>query len=176
MSTPLVFPSDQNVYFAGTLGAKNITYPAGQIDNAAVKALAAIDATKLVHQFPLRFGQNGGADVVAATIPLHTFRGAAEIVAVEVVPLVAPTGGDKKFTVDIKKGNESTAFATILSAPIEVSVAAGIADREVAPGTPVTTTAADGDTLEAVVAVSGSTGSQGQGFAGTVWVRENPNG
>lgn len=174
MST-VAIPSDQSWYFGGALGAKTFNPPAGCVTNAAVAPLAGIDATKLVHQFPVRAVQNGGANVVAATIPLHTFRGAGEIVAAEVVPLVAPAGGTAKYTVDVQKGNVGSAFATILSAPIEVSVAAGVSDREVAEGSLVTTAAADGDTLQAVVAVTAGSGTQGQGFVVTVWIRENPN-
>lgn len=172
MPSTTTIPGDQNWYFGGNLAAKSMTIPAGAVGDEQIEASAMVAATKLVHQHAARYVQAGGSDVVAVTVPLHTFRGAGEIVAVEVVPLVAPNGGDKAFTVDVLKGNQATPFATVLTAPISVADAQG--DREVVSGTLATTEAADGDTLEAVVAVSGTTGTQGQGFVLTVWVREEP--
>lgn len=172
MASTLQVPADQNWYFAGTIGATNIAYPKNQIANEAIKALAGIEATKVVHQHAIKYVQPGGVNVAAATVPLHTFRSSAEIVAAEVVPIVAPNGGDSAYTVDVQKGNQSTPFASVLGAPIGVGDAQ--ADREVVTGSVTTTAAADGDTLQAVVAVSGTTGTQGQGFILTVWVRENP--
>ena len=163
-----VFNGDLRIQ--GAFSAKTMTFPTGAIINKDINPNAAIDATKVIHQHAIHYDQALGADVVAQTRLVHTFRGDADIVAVDVVLATAPTGGDKALTVDVKLGNESTAFATILTGTIAAN--STHANREVIPGTLTTTTAAAGDTLEIVVAVSGSTGSQGQGLCVTVWIRE----
>jgi hypothetical protein len=168
-ASPVVFPPDQTIV-CGRIIPAGINYPKEQLDDAAVKPGANVQATKLLHRFTLGHHQKGGTAVVAETAGLHVFRTAGTIEAVEVVPLAAPTGGTLAFTVDVKKGNQSTGFASILSAPVTIDNTK--ADREVIPGTVTTSAAADGDTLEVVVAVTGSTGTQGQGFVLTVTVRE----
>ena len=78
----------------------------------------------------------------------------------------------KQFTVDLKKCNQgSPTPATILSSAITYS--SSQADCEVVAGTISSGTLADGDTLVVEVAVSGSTGTQGQGLVVTVTVRED---
>lgn len=166
------FPFDTDVRINGTLSVRNMVYPDGQITKAAIQTDAGIEATKVIHQHALRHSQKAGTAVVAETVPIHVFRSAAEIVAVEVVPITPPAGGDLAYTVDVQLGNASTAFASILSGAVAIDSAD--AARTPVPGTLVTNEAADGDTLQVVVAVSGSTGTQGQGFIVVVWVREEP--
>ena len=156
----------------GAFSAKSINYPADSIGDSDIEQDAGIQATKVIHQHALHLDQAAGSDVVAQTRLVHTFRGDATLVAVSVVTAVAPTGGDKELTVDVQLGNESTGFATILTAPITVD--ATHANREVVAGVLDITAAAPGDTLEIIIAVAGSTGSQGQGVCVTVWVRETP--
>ena len=132
----------------------------------------AVPASKVIHQFAVHYAQAGGSDVVVATFPIHTCYKDGTLVAVEVTPLVAPTGGDKAFTVDVQKGNQAGAFATVLSSVVTINNTK--ADRQVVAGSLSTTALADGDTLEVVIAVSGTTGSQGQGALITVTIQENP--
>lgn len=164
---------NNDLHVNGTLSAKRANLPASSIGDSEIEQNAGIKATKLIHQHALNHQQADGADVVSETVPLHIFRSAAEIVAVEVVAINAPDGGgDKQFTVDVQAGNQSTAFTTILSAVITVDD--NISDREVVAGTVTTTTAADGDSLQVVVTASGSSGNQAQGLLVTVWIREEP--
>lgn len=172
MATQIDFPASVDVRVNGNFSARSFSAPSGSIGNAAIAASAGIDASKVIHRHAIRYAQPSGSDVASATQLVHTFRNTATIVAVEVVTQTAPTGGDKEFTVDVKLGNQSTAFATILSAPIEVD--STVASREVKVGSLSTSAAADGDTLQVVIAVSGSTGSQGQGVLVSVWVSEEP--
>jgi len=132
----------------------------------------AVPASKVIHQYAVHYDQVGGTAVVSVTTGLHTSYRDGTIVAVEVTPLVAPTGGDKAFTVDIKKGNQASAFASVLSAVVTINNT--IADRQVVAGALSTTALADGDTLEIVIATSGSTGTQGLGVLVTVTIQENP--
>lgn len=174
MTTTLTYPSGLDHIFQGNVRVNGNLYPpAGSIGNTEIEAGAAIDATKLIHQFPISYAQANGSDVASATQLLHVFRGAATILSVEVVPATAPTGGDKQFTVDFKLGNAGSGFATILSGVITVDSSS--VTRTVQTGTLTTTAAADGDTLEVVITASGSTGSQGQGFVTTCFVSEAPS-
>lgn len=163
---------DGDLRVNGAFSAKSINYPAESIGDADIEQDAAIQATKVIHQHAIHYDQAAGADIVAQTRIVHTFRDDAEIIAVDVVLSTAPTGGNKQLTVDAKLGNQSTAFASILTGVITVD--SSKANREVVAGVVNTTAAVAGDTLEIVVAVSGSTGSQGQGLSVTVWIREAP--
>ena len=165
-----VFPNDVRVN--GTLSAQTVNLPSSSVQNQHIIAAAGIDATKLQHQHALKYVQDGGTNVVSATVPLHVFRATAEIVGVEVVPIVAPDGGDLQYTVDVQKGNAGSAFATILTGVVTVDDSS--VDRTPQEGTLSTTSAADGDTLQVVVTASGSTGTQGQGVLVLVTVRESP--
>lgn len=162
-----------DIFFAGTITPKAINLPDAAVDNAAVKSMAGIDADKLQHQHVLIYRQDDGSDVVAAIVPLWTVRGAgATVVAIDVTCLDAPSGGDKALSVDLKKCNQaSPAPATILSAPVSYSNTQ--TDCEVEEGTVSSAALLDGDTLVLDLAVSGSTGFQGQGVQVTVTVRED---
>lgn len=166
------YPAGVDVHYNGTLSARTMSIPASAVGNSQIVASAGIAATKVVHQHAISHEQAGGTAVVAQTVAKHIFRGAAEIIAVEVVPLTVPTGGDLAYTVDVQKGNASSAFASILSSVVTVNSSS--TTRTIQAGTITTDDAADGDTLQVVVAVSGSTGTQGQGFVVTIWVREEP--
>ena len=113
--------------------------------------------------------------MVAAIVPIHTVRGAtATILAIEVACVDSPSGGDKAFTVDLKKADQDVPTpATVLSGVINYSSTQ--ADCEVETGTISSSSLVAGDSLLAVIAVSGSTGVQGQGLIVTVWVDETPS-
>lgn len=166
------FRSD--VHVIGNFSCTTMTVPDATVDDDAVKPAAGIQATKLQHQHAIKYHQADGSDVAAAIVPIHVVRGvSATIVAVEVVCLDAPDGGDKTFTVDLQKCNEgSPSPASVLSAAISYSVGS-THDAEVHDGTISSPTLADGDTLVVEVAVSGSTGTQGQGLVVTVTLRED---
>lgn len=132
----------------------------------------ALPASKVIHQYAVQYGQAGGSAVVAVTFPVHTFYRDGTLIAVEVTPLVAPTGGDKAFTVDVQKGNQAGAFATVLSSLVTINNTK--ADRQVVAGSLSSTAMADGDTLEVIIAVSGTTGTQGLGVLVTITIQENP--
>jgi len=163
----------EDVHIAGNLSVQTLTIPGGTVDDAAVKAAAGLSASKLQHQHCLTYSQADGSDVAAAIVPIYTVRGtSATIVAVEVVCVDAPSGGDKAFSVDLQKADEGTPTpATVLTGTIAYSQTQN--DCEVEPGTIDSAGLVQGDTLLAVVAVSGSTGTQGQGLVVTVTVRED---
>ncbi len=129
-----------------------------------------ITITKRRHRFPVTLPLTGGTNVVAVSKIVHIAGGAGVVSAIVVTPSTAPTGGDLKWTVDVLKSTGGGAFATIL--PAVVSIDNTVADFRGIAVEVSTLTYADGDLLQIVVAVSGSTGSQGQGGEITLWLDE----
>jgi hypothetical protein len=150
-----------------------VTMPSGVITNAHVAAGAAIAATKLQHQFPIHLSTAGGTAVTAVTNIVHIARGAGTVVSVEAALATVPTGTgtDKTVTIDVQKSTGGAAFATLLSSTIVLD--SGNTDRVAEAGTlAATPTYADGDLIQIVVTVSGSTGTQGTGLIVTAFVQE----
>jgi len=167
---PLLIPGP--VQINGPLTPTGFNPPAGCITDAAIAAgspSAVIAHSKLAHYFPVAFRL---PTIAAATHLLHLARKAGLIVALEVVPLTAPSGGDKAYTVDLKKGNQATPPASILTAPLDVD--SGVADRQAQAATPTTTALADGDVLTLDIALSGTTGNYGADLLAIVWIAESP--
>jgi len=138
-----------------------IPIPSGSITEAALKSTFRLPAAKGIHHFGKEHRQLGGADVAAKTDLIHIASYAGSVVAFKVVTITAPTGGDKAFTVDLKKSTGGGAVATILSAVVTVNSTS--TSLVVQSGTISSADYVAGDIFEVVVAVSGSTGSQGQG-------------
>lgn len=150
----------------------DLTLPQGIVDNGSMKANAAIVHTKIQHRPIVPYSQASGTDVVAETRVVHIAHENETVLNVNIFITTAPTGGDKAFTVDVKKSTAGGAFATILTGVYTVN--SSKADRTTYAGTlSGTPTLVAGDALEVVVAVSGSTGSQGQGVHVNVVVSEN---
>jgi hypothetical protein len=144
--------------------------PAGSITNTELATNAAIAASKAVHHFAKHYGQDNGADVASKTHLLHAAKTAGVLAAVEVAVSTAPTGGDKKFTVDVQKSTGGGAFATMLSAVVTID--SGKSNFSVTAGTISGASYAAGDILEVIVTASGSTGSQGQGLSVDAYLQE----
>lgn len=156
----------------GTLRPAAIDIPANSVDDVDIKSGANVAATKLEHQYDLKYTQDAGAAVVSATRNLHIVRGATgSVISVEAMVDTAPTGADRTITIDVQKGNQSTAFATLLAATLVINNTT--AAREVKTASLVASpTLADGDTVRVVVTVAGAAGAQGQGLNVTIMVRE----
>lgn len=162
-----------DMFVTGNLSSHTFTAPAGAISNAGIAGAADIDATKLEHQHSLNYQQANGTAVVAATQGLFICRGlTGTIVAVQaaITGLIA-TGGDRTVDVDVKKGDASTAYTTVLSAPIQFTNADAL--RTPKAGTVSVTSMDVGDSLIVAVAVAGAAGNQAQGLQVTVTVRED---
>jgi hypothetical protein len=164
---------ESDLHVNGHLTSKTASLPAGTVTNAMVNASAAIAATKLQHQHVVNYSQADGTAVAAAIVPVWVCRGAtATVVAVQVVCVDAPSGGDLTFTVDIHKGAVGTADgATILTG--DRTYPNATADGTMLAGTISSGAMVAGDYLIVIVAVSGSTGTQGQGLVVTITVRED---
>lgn len=142
--------------------------------NTCIPAQKSIPAYGLVHRFPVYSRQVGGSSVVDLTELAHIFAFAGKITGVQVVPIVAPDGGDRQFTVDVLLGNQGGAYATILTTPIVVSDSH--ANRQVLSGVLAVnpTVCSAGDSVQVVWDASGSTGTQGLGAVATIFVEEEP--
>jgi len=160
-----------NTHVNGTISATGISVPLG-IKNADVSTSAEILASKMQHRFAVTYWQADGTAVAAAIVPIYTVRGAtATVQAIEVQCVDAPSGGDLAFSVDLLVADVGTPTpATILTGTVAYS--ATQTDCEVEVGTISSASLTDGDMLLVQVAVSGSTGTQGQGLIVTVTLDE----
>jgi hypothetical protein len=164
------FPLDVNVQ--GRLSCETFSGPDAFVDNDAVAADAAVEDTKLIHRFPLRYGQEPGANVVAATVDLHIVQQPGFVRSIEAALTGVVPDGDRTVTIQLQNGDAGGAFASILSAALVLD--SGNALRTPEAGTITTPAIADGDILRVTVAVAGSTGAQPQGLIITVQVAEQP--
>lgn len=160
-----------DLHVDGCVAPDEFDLPAGSIFDRHLPSYARIDADKTEHQHPISYWQDSSAIVASETEAVHTFKSAAEIVAVSIVPITPPTGA-KQYTVDIKKGNAGAGYTTILSAIVTVN--ASKAARTPIAATLAVTSAADGDSLEVIITASGATGVQGTGVNVVIWCREAP--
>jgi hypothetical protein len=161
-----------DLHVAGHLSCKTFTLPAACVGNATIAGAAGIEATKVVHQFPLHIQQSPGSAVVSATTLLHILRAIGSVVSFEASTTTAATGGDRTVSIDLQKSTGGGAFATILSSPISLTNATTA--RTVVSGTVSNPSLVDGDLLQVVVTVAGAAGSQAQGLLVTVTLREEP--
>lgn len=154
--------SDENWDVAG-LSTDSLTVRAGRLgpdwfDTTSGK----MKAVYVVHEFPITYIQNNGADVASATSLLFYADKPGQILVGNVWITTAPTGGDKAFTVDIQKSTGGAAFATILNSTVTVDNTD--TNRTTDVMSLAGTSFVAGDAFQVVVATSGTTGSQGQGL------------
>lgn len=164
---------DGNVNVNGQLNVVGaVTVPPGSFRNADISATAGIEATKLEHQFPVNSELFGPAVTVAAlTKMLHTVRGVTgTVVGFEGIISVVADDVSRTITLDLKKSSSGGAFASILSATIDFTNASVV--RVPVAATFSSTALVDGDILQAVVTVAGSSGNQATGLHCTLMLRE----
>lgn len=161
---------NNDLYVAGTLGAKTFNPPANCITDNSVIAAANIAATKLEHQHALTVQQSPGSAIVAATTYLKIIRAPGSVASLDVIVTTAATGADRTVTVDLQKSTGGGAFASVLSAVVTLnntSVAKTVYSGSISSASLVA-----GDILQLVVAVAGSAGAQAQGLQVTATTRE----
>jgi hypothetical protein len=150
----MVIPDD--VVIQGTLAPRAMNYPAGSVDNAAVKALAGIDATKLVHIHRAVYAQPSGSVSVAESKVVHVVHGStATLVGFKAGSVSACVGG-ATITVDLKKNGTTVLSATIVLDNTNTA-------RVVEAASLSTTAAVAGDVFEVVVTVAAGGGTIGSG-------------
>ncbi len=166
-----------SIVLQGDMNAATLTARGGKHGEDKFDANGRRKADSVVHEQTFRYEQASGTSVVAESRVVGSLFADATAVEVSIVCETKPdgSGGDpRKFTVDVLKGNQTTAFASILPGGTPVTVDSGIANRQVQFVMPTTTTGARGDQIKVTVAVSGTTGTQGQGLQVSVKYRENP--
>ena len=163
---PSVLQGD--TFVAGNFACRTFSPPEGCIDNNAIVGAAGISYSKLVHKLPIRYSQDLGAAVAAKTTLVHIAHAPGAVVAVELITTTPPTTTDT-VEVDVKKGNAATAYATILTAPIELD-SASVA-RTVYSGAVADADYEDGDSFQIAVTVAGTSC---QGLIVVLWLAENP--
>lgn len=162
-----------DLHVTGTISAAVIQLPASSVGNSDIEAAAGIEATKVVHQFPLEYYQVPGTAIVAATVDLHISRAAGTVVAFEAAVTGAiATGADRTVTLDLQKSTGAAAFASVLSATLVLDNTNVLRTLEAA--TIGTAAYVDGDLFRVTVAVAGAAGNQAQGLIVTATLRENP--
>ncbi len=151
--------------------ATGIIYlPAGCLDATHPASATKFNASNVIHHFGKDHRQASGSDVASKTELVHVASYAGTINGFKVGISVAPTGGDKQYTVDLQKSTGGGAFASILSAVVTID--SGKSDRSVTAGTISSPTYAAGDIFQVVVTASGTTGSQGQGVVCEAFFQE----
>ena len=134
-----------------------------------------LEASKQVHRVDPEYSQAPGTNVVSETKLLRLARGAGELKAFEVRPIVAPAGGDLQYTVDLQKAVDgSSSWTSLLDAVLTIDSSSADETKEGAT-LAATPTYAAGDALRIVVTVSGSTGTQGQGMVVLAAIEEQPS-
>lgn len=161
-------------HFADAVTFTDVTLPNGTVTNAMVASGAAIDASKVVHQFPVsRQLYSPTTTIAAATELLHIVRGATgTVVEVEAAVVTKATGTDRTVNVDIKKSTGGGAFATILTGTILFDDDS--TNLTAVAGTISSASLVAGDLLQAVVTVAGSDANQALGLVVTLTIYETP--
>jgi hypothetical protein len=163
------------VWYVETLDIGTFTTSSSFLVNANVAANAAVATSKLVNRVLAKHSVGDGTTVAVTAgdgVPIYACNktNGATIKSIEVVCPDAPSGGDLTFTVDLLKANTGAGAATVLSSV--VTYPNGTADYTQRPGSISSASLADGDTLLIQIAVSGSTGIQGQGLLVNVEIDE----
>ena len=150
-----------------------VSFPAAVIADSNIIDSADIEASKLEHRHSINYVQDGGTDIIAATKIIHLCRAAGIIKSIKVRPFTAPNGGDKQFTVDVKKAVDgSSVFSTVLSAVIIVDDSS--VDHTIQNGVLIgDPSILVGDAIQIVISISGTTGNQGQGIIVNINIDES---
>lgn len=148
-----------NVIFNST-----VTLPTGSIDNNSIVEGADLDADKLEHRHSKQVMQEPGVDVVDKTYYVHIARANGRLKSVTVRPIVVPVGGDKQYTIDVRKVNNAVAVpgTSLLSAVVTISSVDDDNTNQTA-ALVATPSYVSGDMIIIVIDATGTTGTQGQG-------------
>lgn len=156
-----------DTYVNGNLSAKTMGIPAGTVDNAAVSANAAIDATKLQQQYALGYAQESDTTAADEARVLHgAFGATGSIVSFEVGSVVANIGASV-VDVDLLK-NGTSVFTTV------PQLTSSHTAYEMLAGTVSTTSFVDGDILEVDIDATVGGGTLAKGIFVTLIIRETP--
>lgn len=156
-----------DLHVSGRVTSGSLTLPSGVVSNAQIASGTQIDASKSQQQRVVHYALGGPASTVTADQKVvHVIHGAGAIAGVTAALITPPTTTDT-VTVDIKKGNATTAFTSVLSSVITFSNTSIV--RDIQDGSVATPTVADGDLLLVVVT---ATGTSAEGLVVSIVVNE----
>lgn len=170
-----LYPSVENgpKHFAAPVSfGSTVTLPEGQVTDDNIEPDAKINASKVVHQFPVSYRQAPGSAVVADTVDLLITRGLGQLLQLTAaINGAIATGADRTVTIDLLKSTGAGAFASVLSGGGIV-----LDDDSVLRTAEAATFSDDdhiaGDLYRLTVAVAGAAGAQGEGLIVTLWKTE----
>ena len=161
---------ESDLLVSGNVACNTLNVTSASITNAMVSATAAIEATKVVHQFPVYMDIDVFTAITAKDRVVHIVRGAtATVIGFECAIVVAAVGVWTA-TVDLKKGNVASGFTTILSAVITLTSATVI--RTATAATIASPNLLDGDILYVDVEITNAGGTAATGLVVTTFLRE----
>jgi hypothetical protein len=150
----MIIPDD--VVIQGTLAPKAMNYPAGSVDNAAIKTLAGVDATKLTHIHRAVYAQASGSVSASEARTVHVVHGATATLVAFKAGSISACVGAATITVDLKKNGVSVLTATIVLDSANTA-------RVVEAAALTTTSAVAGDVFEVSVTATAGGGTIGNG-------------
>lgn len=142
--------------------------PAGSWTNTQINASAAIDATKLKHQYAPVFSQVHGSAATSERRVIHVARSAGEVTAAEAGHVVAGAGG-ATVTVDVRKNGTSILTG---ATPISLTVAGAAYSKTTGSLNSSLTAYVAGDVFEIVLVATAGGGTLPQGVFADVVFRE----
>lgn len=154
------------LFVRGQLSAQSMSYPNGSIIGADVAGDAAIEASKLQHQYIKPYSQEMDTTAAADKRAVHVVKGTTATLQNFEAGLNTVITGDSTVTIDLLNGT-----STVLSTPIVLTNAD--AALVVSTGNISTTAATDGDVLVVAVTVNAGTGSLGDGVFAALCLRED---
>ena len=93
-----------NRHYRDHVSFSSVTLPDGSVDNDAVAAGAAVEASKLQHQHVIHYSQATAADTITdESRVLHICQGVGSVESVEVTSEVAPDADTDFVTVDVNR-------------------------------------------------------------------------
>jgi hypothetical protein len=164
---------NEEVIVNGPFSAQSVTLPNNSVRDSNVDATNPLGRTKSWHQHHQSGGQAPGSVVVAQTLDLFIARAAAVIVDFRAaITGTLATDVSRHVQVDLKKSTGGGAFATVLSAVIDLT--SGSTLRTAVAAALSSSALVAGDILRAVVTVSGGAGTQADGLIFDLTVAEAP--
>lgn len=150
-----------------------IDWTAGGLRDQDVAPGAAIQASKVIHQTSHSKLVYGPTTTIAAiSYPLTVVDAESAVIGNFTAVIFGAPTGDRTATIDLQKSTGGGAFATVLTSTITFNSSSAV--RVQSPAVVLDTDLVEGDVLQAVVTVGGSTGTQPQGLLVSLTLRDRP--
>src|SRR5262245_33767755 len=158
---------DGNTYINGALSARSMAIPAGTLTDSGVNASAAVQATKLQHQYTKTFAQVTGSVATTERRPFHSVYGATGTIVGFRATITVACAGAATISIRLKKNGTNIDTAALV---LDNTNTAYI--WESAAGFTSTSLVA-GDVLEVDSTATAGGGTLGQGLICELVTRED---